>query len=160
MTSLPVAASSGVPSSLTVVAASRQLSLMAADGSPTDFVAEPDGGGRRVDLAGRSVLICEDEPLVGYDIAFCVEDAGGRAIGPFASVQDALAQLELALPDAAILDVNLIDGDVTPVLLRLLDSRVPLVVNTGTRIPEEAEERDVTVFIKPTQPEILIRAIA
>ena len=94
------------------------------------------------------------------DLVDLVEHSGGEVYGPCSSVTACLASLENSTPDAAILDVNLIDGDVTPVLQRLLEEGIPVVVNTGTKIPDEVEGADVPVFIKPTKPEMLIEAIS
>ena len=138
--------------------ASRVLLAMAVGGDAARALrGAPDDS--VPDLAGRRVMICEDEPMIGYDLAFSVVDAGGEPIGPIASVSDALNELDGGMPDAAILDVNLIDGDVTPVLQRLIEEGVTVVVNTGTRLPEGAGGAHVPVFIKPTKPEVLIHAI-
>lgn len=145
---------------ITAIHAARVLAAMAQGGGDADGAERGGQNGASADLTGCCVLICEDEPMIGYDIAYSVQDAGGEAVGPFASVTDALRQLEERLPDAAILDVNLIDGDVTPVLQRLLEEGIPVVVNTGTKIPDEVEGADVPVFIKPTKPEMLIEAIS
>ena len=142
------------------VAYDRIVASITGDGAMAGLAPEAIVDDGLPDLAGIRVLICEDEPMIGYDIAMTVEEAGGSPIGPFASVADALHALADGMPDGAILDVNLIDGDVTPVLVKLFEGGVPLVVNTGTRIPEELESMDVRVFIKPTKPEVLIRCIA
>ena len=124
------------------------------------MAAMTEGQESEIDLRGRSILVCEDEPLIAYDIASGVEDAGGEVIGPFTAVADALAALDRAIPDGAVLDVNLLDGDVAPVLLKLVAANVPVVVNTGTKLPDEAAELGVPVFIKPTEPQKLVEAIA
>ena len=43
--------------------------------------------------------------------ALAIEDAGGKVVGPTASCEEALALLGTAEVAAAILDVNLVDGD-------------------------------------------------
>lgn len=118
--------------------------------------ASSDG---ELDLNGKRVLICEDEPMIGFDLALNVRDANGEPIGPFATVADAMEEIARQVPDAAMLDVNLIDGEVTPVLRRLISQGVPIVVNTGTRIPEEVGGENIPVFTKPTKPQVLIKAI-
>ena len=119
--------------------------------------AEHDFDGR--DLAGRAVMVCEDEVLIAYDIASAIEDAGGEVLGPFATVADALDTLDQTVPDLAVLDVNLLDGDVTPVLEQLVEASVPVVVSTGTGLPETVAAKDVRVFIKPTEPNALVAAL-
>lgn len=133
--------------------------LAAATDMAAPVPVAQSASGEPLDLAGRVVLICEDEPLIAYDIASSVEDAGGEVLGPFAAVADALAALDGVLPNLAVLDVNLLDGDVTPVLQNLVASGVPVVVNTGTKLPDEAIDLGVPVFFKPTEPATLIAAI-
>jgi DNA-binding response OmpR family regulator len=111
------------------------------------------------DLTGRAVLICEDEAMIAFDIAAAVEDANGMVVGPFATVADAMAELDGGMPDFAVLDVNLLDGDVTPVLTRLIAANVPIVVNTGTRLPEDVSDLEITVFSKPADPDDLLAAL-
>ena len=67
-------------------------------------------------LAGLRVLIVEDEPFIALDLAFGVEEAGGVPLGPASSVAQALRLIENELPDAAIVDVDLPDGKIGPVL--------------------------------------------
>ncbi|KKM08324.1 hypothetical protein LCGC14_1725010, partial [marine sediment metagenome] len=81
-------------------------------------------------LAGLTVLIVEDEPFIALDLAFGVEEAGGVPLGPASSVAQALRLIENELPDAAIVDVDLPDGKIGPVLA-VLRPRVPVVVHTG-----------------------------
>ena len=113
-------------------------------------------------LFGLPVLIAEDEMFIAYDIAYGVEEAGGTVVGPASTVEDALALLQTHEVGGAILDVNLLDGDVTPVLQRLVQGGVAVIVNTGTARPWEMEKHypSVPVFTKPTEPERLAEALA
>lgn len=61
-----------------------------------------------------SVLIVEDEPFVALDLAAAVEEGRGKVIGPAGSVHEALALMQQYPVQAAVLDVNLSDRDVTP----------------------------------------------
>lgn len=70
-----------------------------------------------------------------------IEDAGGEVAGPVASVREALALLESRSVDAAILDVNLADGDVSPLVEHLMGLAVPLVLQTGVGLPAALEAR-------------------
>ena len=119
-------------------------------------------GPGRASLSGRAVLIVEDEMFIACDIAYGVEDAGGSVVGPASTVEDALALLATHEIHGAILDVNLLDGDVTPVLQRLVRDGVAVIVNTGTARPWDMERHYpfVPVFTKPTEPETLAEALA
>jgi len=111
-------------------------------------------------LAGLRVLIVEDEPFIALDLAFGVEEAGGVPLGPASSVAQALRLIENELPDAAIVDVDLPDGKIGPVLA-VLRPRVPVVVHTGVGLPESLREAhpELLVCTKPTAPSELARRL-
>jgi len=104
------------------------------------------------------ILIAEDEPFVALDLALAVEDAGGLAVGPVGSVREALALLGSSHVAGAILDVNLSDGDVYPVLQVLIDRGIPVIVQTGVVAPSELNSRypGLTVLAKPVRSELLL----
>ncbi len=114
----------------------------------------------RDNLNGARVLIVEDEPFIALDIAFGVEQAGGVAIGPASTVAEALDLLRSDWPDGAIVDVDLPDGTIGPVLAALRP-QVPVVVHTGVGLPAALREdhADLTVFSKPTSPAVLVRSL-
>jgi DNA-binding response OmpR family regulator len=103
-------------------------------------------------------LIVEDEPFVGFELAHAVQRCGGQVIGPVPTVAEALALLDITPIDAAILDVQLLDGDITPVALRLIALRTPIVIQTGTGLPEALHVIgiDTPVVMKPVAPERLL----
>ena len=70
-------------------------------------------------------MIVEDEPFIAFDLAMAVEEARGKVIGPAGSVREALMLIEQHLVQAAILDVNLSDRDVTPIAELLIGGRRP-----------------------------------
>jgi DNA-binding response OmpR family regulator len=111
-------------------------------------------------LENIRVLIVEDELFVALDLVEAVESAGGIAVGPAANVSAALRLLDADGIEAAILDVNLPDGHIGPVLEALKTSAV--VVHTGVGLPQELSARfpHVLVYSKPTSPEILTTALA
>jgi DNA-binding response OmpR family regulator len=107
------------------------------------------------------ILIAEDEPFIAFDIAHAVEDAGGEVAGPVGSVREGMALLERMPVEAAILDVNLSDRDVTPIANYLRARDIPVIFHTGLGLPPELEARypQQTVCRKPTNPQCLVRAI-
>lgn len=113
-------------------------------------------------LDRTSVLVVEDEPYIALDLAIAIEDAGGRVVGPAGSVAEALALLATDLVDAAILDVNLGDDDICPVVEILTGREVPMLLQTGVGLPSALTERfdGLTVHIKPCDPDYLVREIA
>ena len=86
-------------------------------------------------LEHRRILVLEDDPLPALDLAQTFVDANGRVIGPFNSVAQTLTVLAVELPDAAILDVRLIDRDVTPVAQALLRKGAAVVFHAATDAP-------------------------
>jgi CheY-like chemotaxis protein len=65
-------------------------------------------------LAGRLVLVVEDEPLVALDVADCLKAAGAQVIIA-RTLADALRESASADPSAAVLDHGLHDGNTSEV---------------------------------------------
>ena len=81
-------------------------------------------------LAGRSILIVEDEPLIALDIHAAFSAAGANIV----SASDNREALRLiGSPDlsAAVVDIALGAEDCCRVCKRLADSGVPFVFYTG-----------------------------
>jgi DNA-binding LytR/AlgR family response regulator len=91
-------------------------------------------------LAGKRLLVVEDEYMIASDLTWTLEDAGAEVVGPAATVADALELVEkngLRL-DGAVLDINVGDERVYPVADALARLDVPFVLSTGydeTAIP-------------------------
>jgi CheY-like chemotaxis protein len=83
-------------------------------------------------LAGRRILVVEDEALVAMLLETILEDMGCSAVGPVGTVDDAL-EVVLADPliDAALLDINVAGREVFPVAEALRERGVPFVFSTG-----------------------------
>ena len=83
-------------------------------------------------LSGCRVLVVEDEYMLADELRSELLDAGADAIGPVASVEqaiDLIARDEMI--DAAILDVNLGGEFAYPVADLLLERGIPFVFATG-----------------------------
>lgn len=113
-------------------------------------------------LRGRPILIVEDEAIIALGLAAAVRDLGGTVVGPSTSVQHALALLGCNDVDAAIVDANLIDRDVTPLALELHRQDIPFVVHTAKGLPPELASAlpDLLVVMKPTDAEHVVAQIA
>lgn len=107
------------------------------------------------------ILIADDQPMIALDLAFAVEDAGGLVAGPAASVKESLILLNARPVAGAILDVNLVDGDITPVAEHLIGLGVPIILQTGVGLPSDLATRfpDLVVHIKPCISAILVRQL-
>lgn len=114
------------------------------------------------DLEQRRILVVEDEIFVALDLAASVEDANGTVIGPVGSVRQAMDLIDSHDVDAAILDVDLIDGNVEPVLERLKSANTFVVIHTGGGLPARLAARypGIPVFHKPIAPTVLTRTLA
>ena len=109
-------------------------------------------------LNRSAILIAEDQPFIALDLALAVEDADGEVVGPAASITEALALLESRPVVAAILDENLVDGDILPVVEYLMEHGVPLILQTGVGLPPDLAARfpNLVVRIKPTRAAVLV----
>ena len=95
---------------------------------------------------GPSVLIVEDDALLGMAIGLCVEDAGYEVAGLARTVDAALETLRHETVDAALLDVNLEGELVFPVANALAERGVPFVFVTAhppLEIPERHRHRPI-----------------
>ena len=106
---------------------------------------DPDTIGRRRVLAGKGVLIVEDEMLPALDMEMAIEDEGGVPLGPIQTVEDGLAFVagegRLASIDVAILDVNLHGAEVFPLATVLRERGVPFLFHTGHASKAELQQR-------------------
>ena len=82
------------------------------------------------ELAGRKILLVEDEYMLATDLAQYLERHGATVVGPVGSVAQAMPLTGAAL-DAAVLDINLRGERVYPVADALIARGVPIVFATG-----------------------------
>ncbi len=113
-------------------------------------------------LNGLRVLVVEDDPAIAMDVGDLIERAEGDVVGPVGSLREAQQVLKSGQEiDAAVLDVNLGDGDATRILETLRARKVGVVVYTGSELPPKVGERhpEVVVLKKPAQPGRLVGEI-
>jgi CheY-like chemotaxis protein len=112
-------------------------------------------------LAGRRVLVVEDQYAIALDLCESLDQQGADVVGPASSVEDALVMLEGgARPDVAVLDIRLRGGLVYPVADRLLQLGVPYLFTTAceqSEIPER--HRRAPRFEKPIRLTSILEAI-
>lgn len=83
------------------------------------------------DLAGKRVLVVEDEAYVALDLRRLLRDHGAVVVGPAPDLIAAEALLQKQEIDAAVLDVNL-NGQFSYELAEALSAQgVPLMLLTG-----------------------------
>ena len=114
-----------------------------------------------VGVAGRRVLVVEDEYLLATKMVAAFAKLGVETIGPVGTVKRALHLVEQgAHLDAAVLDIKLRDGVVYPVAEALRARGVPFVFTTGYNehaIPDRY--KDVARYEKPFDPAQVVRAL-
>ena len=110
---------------------------------------------------GRPILIVEDDAIIALGLTDVIESHEGTVVGPVSTVRDALRILDDHEVEAAILDVRLTDGEITPVALRLVDAGIPLVFHTGTGGPEALAQShpQLLVIMKPAPMEAVVRQL-
>ncbi|WOI53018.1 response regulator [Parvularcula sp. LCG005] len=107
-----------------------------------------------------TILIVEDEALVGLALAEKFEDSGYGVMGPFASVEETLQAVTASRPDAALLDMNLGYGDTSePIAEWLASADIPFAFLTGySELKPSKEWLKTKPFLsKPVDPD---RAVA
>lgn len=82
-------------------------------------------------LAGRRILVAEDEPLLAAAVADALADLGARVVGPYPSAGQALGAARSGTIDLAYLDFELLHGNAERVAGTLEASGVPFVVVTA-----------------------------
>lgn len=113
-------------------------------------------------LSGAHILVAEDQTFIALDLALAVEDAGGRVVGPAATVAEALELLAAVDVSGAILDVDLIGGDCSAVVEFLANRSIPTIVQTGVELPPALSARfpSLVVHLKPYRASELVAQLA
>ncbi len=114
------------------------------------------------ELAGRRILIIEDDYFIADEVARTLRKSGADIIGPAGTVEDALALISSAQEvDIAVLDINLHGAMAFPIADQLIERGIPLVFATGydqNVIPDRFAA--IARFSKPVSYAHLSRALA
>jgi CheY-like chemotaxis protein len=122
--------------------------------APRSLTADGTAGG------GAPVLVVEDEPLVGQEMAQMLSEAGYAALGPAISAAEALAILDREPCAAAVLDVNLGHGSSDGVARALARRGVPFVVVTSYARDQLSAPFDTAPLLgKPVRGSDLVTAV-
>lgn len=113
-------------------------------------------------LEGLTILVVDDEWFVSAALAEALQRAGADVPKPAASIEQALALVDEYEADFAVLDYNIAGQPVIPVIQRLAENDVPMMIVSGygsrLKLPEEFS--DIAVFSKPVSEDRLISEIA
>jgi DNA-binding NtrC family response regulator len=109
-------------------------------------------------LAGRLILVAEDEALISMEIEASFTGAGAR-VRVRRTVGGAMLVAEDADLVAAVVNHVLEDGETSPVCARLTERGIPFVLFSGYANVEGACRAGVRVY-KPTTGPILLATVA
>lgn len=83
-------------------------------------------------LRGRRILVVEDEYLIAMEVKNWLQTVGSKVVGPVPSVEQALDLIEDGGLEAAVLDINLGEGDTAYAIADELGERgIPYLFATG-----------------------------
>jgi DNA-binding NtrC family response regulator len=104
----------------------------------------------RLPLAGKTILIVEDDFLVGNDMRAFLEAAGAVVVGPVDDIAQACAVARDQGLEGAVLDVRMWNETAAPVAVELAKRNIPFIVVSGYS-PDDIPPamRDAAYLSKP-----------
>jgi CheY-like chemotaxis protein len=111
-------------------------------------------------LAGKRILLVEDEFIVAAMAEDMLTELGATVIGPASSIAAGLRLAAIDSIDAAVLDVNMDGERIDPVANLLSARRIPIVFATGYGNDVLGRDRAALVLDKPYTQEQLADALA
>jgi CheY-like chemotaxis protein len=107
-------------------------------------------------LAGKRVLLVEDEMLVAMMMKDMLTDLGFSVVGPYGRISEALPVARANDLEAAVLDINLNGELVYPVAEALVARGVPIVFVTGYGVESiDQQFSQIPVLQKPIERKVL-----
>lgn len=111
-------------------------------------------------LAGKRILIVEDEGLVSAMVEDMLADLGAVVVGTAATIAKGLLFAKtVQFIDAAVLDVNVRTERIDPVARALVERAVPIVFATGYGVAPNIAGAQAVVIDKPYTRDKLERAL-
>ena len=111
-------------------------------------------------LAGKRVLVIEDEAIIAAMVEDMLNELGAIVVGPAATIAQGLTLAQSEAIDGAVLDVNLRSERIDPVAAALRARGIPFIYATGYGDTVAAAPGCVTVIEKPYTMESLAKAVA
>ena len=123
--------------------------------------AAPEGRPAFDVLAGKRIMVVEDEFLIGMLVKQILADLGAVVVGPYNSLSKGLAAAQSESMDGAVLDFNLAGEPADPLAAALAARRVPFLFITGyERDSIDRRYANVPVLQKPIEADSLQRVLA
>jgi DNA-binding response OmpR family regulator len=112
-------------------------------------------------LQGARILIAEDDAILALDVREILRQAGAQIVGPAATLRQTLFLMSTFSVSAALLDVNLRDGEVFPAACALEERGAGIVFYTAYADVDSVRRAwpGARVLTKPAPPRLLISAI-
>ena len=110
-------------------------------------------------LHGQKILIVEDEPFIALDMEATLSSAGAEVISAL-QMEEAFEAAQNADISAAVLDVNLADGDCAPLCEVLAQRQVPFIFHTGYVDGGPIDKWPRPVVAKPSTQDELLQCLA
>lgn len=108
-------------------------------------------------LAGRSILVVEDEPLVTLEVAEALSASGAKVVSAVRAAK-AIELLESADVAAAVVDIKLDTDDCSTVCQRLAVRGIPFLFYSGYSKGPDGWP-DIPIIRKPARPEQIVDAV-
>jgi DNA-binding NarL/FixJ family response regulator len=106
-------------------------------------------------LAGKRVLIAEDEPMIAMDHAALLTRAGAEIVATCATVKGAVDCVAETAIDVAVIDFMLADGNSQPLQAALNRKHIPFVVVSAYPRPLVRMESNQEILQKPVTYDLL-----
>jgi CheY-like chemotaxis protein len=100
-------------------------------------------------LAGRRILVVEDEFLISAMLCDMLDDSAAIVVGPANSVAEAMRLVQDSQIDGAILDMNLNGQWSDPIAEALQGRGIPFVFTTGYGANERSDRFGARTIAKP-----------
>ena len=106
------------------------------------------------------VLIVEDEPIIAITLEDLLVEAGFGVVGVAGKLEKALALINSAVFDVALIDANLAGVSASPAVSALRARGIPFIVLSGYS-PEQLPDNffGAHFMTKPFRPDQLIQAL-
>ncbi len=112
------------------------------------------------DLKGVSILLVEDSWQLGKAMKNLLQLLGADVAGPAATTAEAERLLAEHVPDVALVDINLRDGELAHGLIDRLDGQgVPVVAITGYAVIPPPTVKAAAILQKPVSTAQLIATL-
>lgn len=108
-------------------------------------------------LAGVSVFLAEDEPVLVWALEEVLGELGCQVVGSAARVTDAMAFVAQHSFDVAILDGTLADGSIDPVVELLTARGVPVILSSGRSSCDATKKYSHAVVLQKPYKDVELR---